>query len=584
MKWTAPVLVVALCAAFPLDSTAAPPDAVIEQQSEQLLREQQQQLKMLERERNFRELERSLKLLEPPLPEVPSEDEASAVCFEITRIELRGADNLLVDEKRALVRPYLDRCLTVDDIDRLRVDIDRHYIEKGWILSRAYLVPNQNLKQGVLIFRVLEGRLDGIELNENRLRDRLQVATAFPGMVNEVAHIRDIEQGLEQMNRLVSNGATMDIVPVEEKPGYGRLLVHNEPLDRFRYHLGYDNLGAESTGEHQGKLVADMDNLLWLNDQWIVTASRYAGDDTDEKDSESVTGTLSVPYGYWTFDFNYSYSRYLTAITDDTGSFSLSGNSTTTRAKASRVVHRDRHSKTSFGMDLAHKENDSYLEDVRLDTSSRKLTVFTIDAQHTRRVPGGIWSYKLAYARGLDLFDALEDGPVRDDDVPRAQFEKLMLDISTIRSLPFAGDKWSYRGVLSGQLSRDPLFGTEQIALGDIGTVRGFRNSPVAGDSGAYLRNDFIWDLSGAASLTRGMSLTFGLDAGYLNAKNDNLANSGEPDAWLAGMAVGVSQSIGLPWQQAFTWSATYGRPLYEPDYLDTDDNVFYATLDWKFL
>lgn len=586
MKWIAlgflPFLFLSL--GFLPVGHAAPSDTVIEQQSEQLLRQQQQELRMLERERNLRELERSLQILEPPEPEERPDREAPPICFEIHRIELRGADNLYESEKRALVEPYLDRCLTVEDIDRLRVDIDRYYIEKGWILSRAYLVPGQNLKEGVLVFQVLEGRLDGIELNENELRDRLQVATAFPGMKEEVAYIRDIEQGLEQINRLVSNRATMDIVPVPDRPGYGKLLINNEPQDRFRYHLAYDNHGSESTGQDQGRLIADIDNLLWLNDQWMLTASQSIGVDTDEQNSESISGNVSIPYGYWTVDLSHSYSRYVSTITDSTGSFSLSGDSTTSRVKASRVVHRDKSSKSSFGMDLIHKANDSFLEDVRLDASSRKLTIFALDVQHVARVPTGIWSYSVAYVRGLDLFDALEDGPIREDDVPRAQFEKLALDISTIHAFQALDQSWGYRGLISGQVSRDPLFGSEQLALGDAGTVRGFRDLPVAGDSGIYWRNDLSWELDRKSDLTRGMALTGGIDAGYVEAMSDNIANSGEGEAGLAGVFLGVRQSIRLPWQaQSLNWSASVGHPLYHPDFIDPDDHVFYASLDWKW-
>ncbi len=141
---------------------AVPPDAVIEQQSEQLLREHQRQLMMEERERNLEELERLLTPIEPPTPEVAPEKEVPQPCFDITRIELRGADNLFEFEKQALIEPYLNRCLTAQDIDKLRVDIDRYYIEQGWILTRAYLLPGQNLKEGVLIFKVLEGKIDRI--------------------------------------------------------------------------------------------------------------------------------------------------------------------------------------------------------------------------------------------------------------------------------------------------------------------------------------------------------------------------------------------------------------------------------------
>ena len=130
---------------------------IADQQSEQILREQQQQLKLEERKRNLNELERSLFIIEPPMPsEKVSPELAADICFDIKSIELKGADNLFAFEKEALVAPFLNRCLTANDIDKLRVSIDRYYIEKGWILSRSYLLPNQNIKSGKLIFRFLK--------------------------------------------------------------------------------------------------------------------------------------------------------------------------------------------------------------------------------------------------------------------------------------------------------------------------------------------------------------------------------------------------------------------------------------------
>ncbi|MCW8901488.1 MAG: ShlB/FhaC/HecB family hemolysin secretion/activation protein, partial [Gammaproteobacteria bacterium] len=482
-----------------------------------------------------------------------------------------------------LVKPFLNRCLTANHIDQLRVAIDRYYIEKGWILARSYLLPNQNIKSGKLIFQVLEGHLDSIKLNENTLSDRMQVSTAFPFMVGEVLYIRDIEQGLEQMNRLASNQAKMDIVPVKDKPGYGQINIKTQHDNRYRYYLGFDNLGSESTGQEQGKLTADLDNLLSINDNLSITATQYAGGNTENKDSKSLTANLSFPLGYWTVNANSSHSSYLSTVSDTSGSFHLSGDSDTHKLKLSRVAHRDKTSKTNFGLELAHKANNSYLEDVRLDSSSRKLTVFTINVDHVIRKPGMIWSYSVDYTRGLDLFDAVEDGPVRDDNIPRAQFEKVGWNISA--NLPFnmIGQNWRYSGNLSGQYAVDPLFGSEQISLGDANTVRGFRNSPVSGDSGTYFKNDISWKSPSKEGMLKGLSAVFGLDLGYVQAKNDNISNSGKATASLMGMAVGLTQSIYWAKHQQLDWSATLAIPLSAPSYVVKDSSVFYASLNWKF-
>lgn len=581
--YTFPLLAIALLLS-PISTYALTINQIAEQQSEQVLRDQQQQLKLEERKRNLDELERSLFILETPLPsEKVSPELATDVCFDITSIELKGADNLFAYEKAALVKPFLNRCLNANHIDKLRVAIDRYYIEKGWILSRSYLLPNQNIKSGKLIFQVLEGHLDNIKLNENSLADRMQISMAFPFMVGEVLYIRDIEQGLEQMNRLASNKAKMDIIPVKDKPGYGQINIKTRHDNRYRYYFGYDNLGSESTGQEQGKLTADLDNLLSINDNLMLSATQYMGSDTNIKDSKSMMANLSFPMGYWTINANSSHSTYLSTVSDTTGSFHLSGDSDTHKLKVSRVAHRDKDSKTNFGMELAHKANNSYLEDVRLDSSSRKLSVFTINVEHVIRNPGTIWSYSIDYARGLDLFDAEEDGPDRSNDKPRAQFEKIGWNIYANMPIKMFGDNWRYQGNVTGQYAIDPLFGSEQISLGDSNSVRGFRNSPVSGDSGTYIKNDISWKSASEKGMMKGLSVILGFDAGYVQAKNGNISNSGEANATLMGAALGLSQSIIWAKYQQLSWSATLSAPILAPSYVEKDNSVFYASLNWKF-
>lgn len=568
----------------PVSSFALTINEIAGQQSEQVLRDQQQQLKLEERKRNLEELERSLFILDIPLPTGKVSPElASDVCFDITSIELQGADNLFNYEKEGLVSPYLNRCLNANHIDELRVTIDRYYIEKGWILSRSYLLPNQNIKTGKLIFQVLEGHLDSIKLNDNSITDRMQISMAFPYMIGEVLYIRDIEQGLEQMNRLASNKATMDIIPVKNKPGYGQINIKTKHDNRYRYYFGYDNLGAESTGEQQGKLTADLDNLLSINDNLLLTATQYMGSDTNIKDSKSMTANLSFPMGYWTVNANSSHSKYLSTVSDFTGSFQLSGDSDTHKLKVSRVAHRDKDSKTNFAMELAHKANNSFLEDVRLDSSSRKLTIFTVTVDHVIRKPGVIWSYSLDYARGVDLFGAVEDGPVRNNNIPRAQFEKVGWNISANMPFKTFGKNWRYKGNVTGQYAIDPLFGSEQISLGDSNSVRGFRNSPVSGDTGTYIRNDISWSSDSDKGVMKGLTATLGLDAGYVQAKNSNISNSGETSAILMGAALGLSQNITWAKHQQLSWSATLATPVSAPSYVVKDSSVFYASLNWKF-
>ena len=552
------------------------------EQSEQLLREEQRRLKMLERARLLRELERSLFPVEIIPPEPGGKSVSTSTCFTITSILLEGADNLFKSEKKALTQPYLDRCLNLNDIDALRTDIDRFYIEKGWIMSRAYLQPNQNIKQGTLQFRILEGKLDSMELNQNEPAEIRQLSTAFPDMLEQIIHIRDIEQGLDQMNRLVSNQATMSIEPAVEKPGYSKIQIQNTPANRHRIYFGIDNLGSESTGRERARITANLDNLLSLNDNWYLSATDYIGDDKNKQDSRGHNFAVSIPYGYWTYSLGSNQSEYNSAIDSGGVPFDTSGDSNNDSLKVSRIAHRDQNSKTTLHLTLTAKEPNSYLEDVRLDSSSPKLAVFDIGVNHFVRNPDATWSFLVSYSRGLGILDALEDGPDSGNTIPKAQFERLGWDI--LLSLPISswGTAWSYQGSWSGQLSGDPLFGSEQLAIGDLSSVRGFRDSPVSGDSGLYFKNDINWDLSNSYPVLKNINVAAGLDLGYVVARDDNIANSGTSHATLAGLALSVNQAISLSRRQHLFWSLTLGIPVSAPAFVEEEGRIIYFNLDWK--
>jgi hypothetical protein len=84
-NYTYPFIALTLLFA-PISSFALTINQIADQQSEQVLREQQQQLRLEERKRNLDELERSLIIIDTPLPQSKSIKELdSSVCFNIPK-------------------------------------------------------------------------------------------------------------------------------------------------------------------------------------------------------------------------------------------------------------------------------------------------------------------------------------------------------------------------------------------------------------------------------------------------------------------------------------------------------------------
>lgn len=60
-------------------------------------------------------------------------------------------------------------------------------------------MTEQDLSHGELTLEILEGRLEKIELDG---QTPAMLRTVFPGAEGHILNLRDIEQGMEQINRL----------------------------------------------------------------------------------------------------------------------------------------------------------------------------------------------------------------------------------------------------------------------------------------------------------------------------------------------------------------------------------------------
>lgn len=116
------------------------------------------------------------------------------------------------------------------DINRLVRDTTNAYLQRGYVTSQAWL-QEQDISTGELLINVSEGRVESITLEGE---SPLAVSMAFPHMIDGVLNLRDIEQGMEQLNRLPSQQVSIDIQPSTHS-GYSNIdIVGNKELDDLK--------------------------------------------------------------------------------------------------------------------------------------------------------------------------------------------------------------------------------------------------------------------------------------------------------------------------------------------------------------
>ncbi|WAS58197.1 ShlB/FhaC/HecB family hemolysin secretion/activation protein [Burkholderia ambifaria] len=508
--------------------------------------------------------------------------------FAVKRIELQTPDGKPFDPPRGIstkqldviVKSFVDHELGSHRINVLLKRITDVFIERGYVTTRALLGP-QNLATGTLKITIQLGVIEAFTVNGKPIH-RLKAGessagggwftdagyeNAFPTSSGDPLRLSDIDQGVAQINRLRRNQATVQILP-GQNPGESIVDIGNKPGDRLYYTLGVDNYGSSATGVTRYRAGVEADNLLGLQESLSLNY-------LDSLDSNAIVGSFAVPFGRHTFSYTISDSEYQQLI----GTTALEYGRTLSHIFGwNYLVSRSVSDITSVDATVSWRRTDREVNGIDLDP--QRVAVFRLggswlhkfvmnDAQGNFTLNGGV-------SQGLPWFGANHDphGITRDE--AHSQFTKVDATAAFTLPLPKIGRALlAYRGVLGGQYTNMALFGSEQLYLGGMDTIRGFRSGEIAGDRGFYSRNELAWVNAPAWKDGRIEPYVF-VDAG----KASLVAIPGFPT--LAGAGGGLR----VQWQwhkQSLSGELLVGRALVQPAALGSKAKLVLGTLNWFY-
>lgn len=514
--------------------------------------------------------------IDPPAPVVETGE--SDVCVQVDTIDYVGATLLSHSDKHAISAPFVGRCLSMSQINEVVRAMTNLYVRRGYVTARVF-VPGQDLGSGNLELRVMEGEVESIRLNEDSPADRRRIAAVFPsGMLGKPLNLRDIEQGMDQLNRLPSGNAQLRIEP-GGKAGASRIVVTDQPCKIWRFKIGLDNSGQKSTGETKASASMDKDNVLGLSDMLSVNLSADAKAllDGSRPRSRGVSGYYTVPFGYWSVTASASLSEYHTHLDGGGASYVSDGRTSTYGLDVNRVLHRSDQSKTTAGISLNTKDVDNYIEKERLVAGSYDLTVLGASLSHNRRLLDGVLGLNAEFHLGLPLLGSQGD-KTSDKSVPKREFRKVSLTGGWKRPFDIAGQPFTFSTQGAAQWSPDTLFNSERLDIGGRNTVRGFQLESLAGDSGGYVRNEIAMSIlpqsSGPFSVFNDLQVYAGYDTGFIHRDKDDDYERGV----LQGAVLGLRTRGGY-----LDSDLAVSRSLDAPSFTKKRDWEIYWTLNANF-
>lgn len=488
--------------------------------------------------------------------------EAEEKCFGNMHIELLGHSTSMGPEPQAILKAYQDSCLSATRVNALLGELNRWYQVAGWITTRVY-ISEQKLSSGDLQLRVVPGRIEQYQINQNAADAR--ISHAFPSQ-DGLLNLRDLEQGLENINRLPSQQGKFQLFPGQET-GSSKVLVNVDEKPRVRLSEMVDNSGTSALGKWKSTTEIAVDNLSQNNDQLAVGYIRNLDQGTMNAVFQGGTLNYLIPLGYHLFSATASLIDSRFTLPGINQTYELKSRSAKLGMAYEYVYHRDQQSKQSLisGMDITRQK--THILDIEIESQTRRLSVAYMGAKGKHYQGNNVYEWMLRLEQGLEAFNAQETIP--DGSNPQYRLAKLRLN----GTWPVQDGKAIVRSAFQVQVAPSNIPTLAQMYVGGRYDVRGFKDNLLYAPSAWFLRNEYETDTKRYGDLA--VNYYAGLDAGRVQ-KTSNRQLSQQH---LIGAALGMRSDI-----KGFKLDLAYTRALSRPqEFVREDKSHWFALLSKTF-
>jgi hemolysin activation/secretion protein len=414
---------------------------------------------------------------EPPQPSITAPAPAapqgslplsSAPVFVMRRITLEG--NTAIDQASidAAAAAYIGKKVSIADLEELRRQLTLLYINRGYINS-GVTIPDQNVENGIVVFRAVEGRVTEIEVSGAKdfkpdyFRARLERGLTVPFNVAD----------MEEEQQILLQDPLVRRLNIELLPGLvpGEARAHADVLEASPYAavMQIANNQSPTVGEIRGQMQGTAANILGfgdilsaqygrsqgINDGAIGYSAPILSDDTRISLHYDINGTLVV------FP-----APTLAAL-------HITSNYTSLALGVSRPFYRTAEQNLTLAASLEQRKAQTFLLNMPFSftagssNGTTNVTALRLTQDYLDRDAEHAFALRSTLSFGLPVLGATVTTMA-----PSGKFFSWLGQAQYVRRVYRDWDA-VIRSDL--QLSNHPLFPIEQFALGGIDTVRGYR-------------------------------------------------------------------------------------------------------------
>ncbi len=468
-------------------------------------------------------VERERKEAPPPRPEgrvsIPSLDaprmsEDTGVRFTLRRVEIEGNTVLSDQELMGPFAPLLGQEVSIGQIFAAADAATHLYDKAGYALSLAY-VPAQEVKDGVVVVRVVEGYIADVMFRDTKPR-RGPLWDQYAAKLKASKPLQSAD--LERYLLLAGDSPGVRIKSVFERmpdaPAGAVRLVMLIERKQVEINAEVNNRGSRALGPKRAQLDVGFNGLMGSEGRVGLFGVRSI----DGGELAYYGGRVDVP-----MDSEGTVASFEASISESNpgvpalSALEFEGQGSIVSLNFSHAFKRSLHENLYGSVGMIYKNLSSDL--LGLDNSHDRITALALGLDYdTRDRWGGTWRAFATMFIGVDLLSSTQEyDPLSSRAGASGQFGRIEGSLSHL--LPLSS-YFSIFNELAGQVADGEMLVSEQCGYGGGYIGRAFDPFELAGDHCVKGRSELRFDVppqwQGSEAIVRGLQLYALADFGVM--------------------------------------------------------------------
>jgi hemolysin activation/secretion protein len=420
------------------------------------------------------------------LPEIdPDESSLSSISRLLLKKVIFEGNHIFSDvQLNQVIKDYLNTNINPEQLQALKNDLTKHYIDKGYINSGAVL-PDQAVDKGVIRIKIVEGNLVEVKvegnkrLNPDYIKARVQA--------NQALNLQDLQEGLQ----MLLEDPLLKRINAELKPGtaLGEAILNLKVEEDRPYSLqfNFNNYRSPSIGAYRSEVQGWHRNLTGSGDSLYL---RYGL----TKGLKDYTVKYDLPLNYHGTTLSFRIDRSDSEVIE----FPFNQLNIESDAKIYSIglrhpiINKPRKS-FDLGLNFEQRNSKSFLLGRPFSFSpgvnfgESNISVIRFSQNYLKRDKEHVIAARSVFNVGIDAFGAT----INDDGSPDSKFFSWLGQFQYVKQFTTNSNIIFKTDV---QISDQSLLPLEKFSVGGFASVRGYRENFFTRDNGVV--SSLEWRIS----------------------------------------------------------------------------------------